>query len=229
MVQFEVLVATAATVGCFHTLLGPDHYIPFIAMARVNRWSLRHMLGVTAACGLAHVGSSILIGCLGVAVGTWVMKLEALEALRGEVAAWLLIGFGLAYLTWGVLYGLRYAHAHHHHHHHDPADTSPGDHSHEHAHARSAWTPWCLFLIFAFGPCEALIPLMMVPAAQSRWLVMAGIAAAFMLATVATMLTVVWVGSTSLKWLKLPDAHRFGHAMSGLVVLICGLSVKFGL
>ena len=225
MVQFDVLVATAATVGCFHTLLGPDHYIPFIAMARANRWSLRHMLTVTAACGLAHVGSSILIGCAGVALGTWIMRLEALEAMRGEVAAWLLIGFGLAYLTWGVLYGLRRAH----HHHHAQAEDAHGRERHAHEHGQTRWTPWCLFLIFAFGPCEALIPLMMVPAAQSRWLVIAGVATAFMCATVLTMLAVVWVGSTSMKWLKLPDAHRFGHAMSGLVVLICGLSVKFGL
>lgn len=226
MVHFEVLVATAATVGCFHTLLGPDHYIPFIAMARANRWSLRHMLTVTAACGLAHVGSSILIGCVGVTLGTWVMKLEALEAVRGEVAAWLLIGFGLAYLTWGVLYGLR--RAHHHHHHVESVETQ-AEHDHAHTHIQSPWTPWCLFLIFAFGPCEALIPLMMVPAAQSRWLVIAGVATAFTFSTVATMLTVVWVGSTSMNWMRLPDAHRFGHAMSGLVVLICGLSVKLGL
>jgi hypothetical protein len=35
-----VLTITAGTLGFFHTLFGPDHYLPFIMMARARRWSL---------------------------------------------------------------------------------------------------------------------------------------------------------------------------------------------
>jgi len=37
--EFVALCATAAGVGVIHTLLGPDHYLPFAAMARAGDWS----------------------------------------------------------------------------------------------------------------------------------------------------------------------------------------------
>ncbi len=226
MSQVGVLAATAASVGFLHTLLGPDHYIPFIAMARANRWRSRRLVLITAACGFAHVGSSIVIGALGVMLGQALMKLEALESFRGEAAAWLLIGFGLAYLTWGLWHAQRKSgHVH--------ATTTEHEPVHEHRHHRvrplSAWSPWCLFLIFAFGPCEALIPLMMVPAAQNDWFAILAVSGSFALTTVATMLCVVLLGNYGASWLRFADLHRFGHAMAGLVVLICGVTVKLGL
>ena len=32
--ELYLLVVTAASVGFFHTLFGPDHYLPFIVMAK---------------------------------------------------------------------------------------------------------------------------------------------------------------------------------------------------
>ena len=31
--QLNVLIITAASIGFFHTLFGPDHYLPFIMMS----------------------------------------------------------------------------------------------------------------------------------------------------------------------------------------------------
>ncbi len=31
------LVVTAVTVGVLHTVMGPDHYLPFVAMSRAAR------------------------------------------------------------------------------------------------------------------------------------------------------------------------------------------------
>ena len=53
--ELLVLVATAASIGFIHTLLGPDHYLPFIVMAKVRGWSRSKALGVTSLCGLGHV------------------------------------------------------------------------------------------------------------------------------------------------------------------------------
>ena len=38
------LAATAAMIGVVHTLTGPDHYVPFVAMSRVGGWSLLRTL-----------------------------------------------------------------------------------------------------------------------------------------------------------------------------------------
>ena len=37
--EIAILTATAASIGFFHTLFGPDHYLPFIVMAKANNWS----------------------------------------------------------------------------------------------------------------------------------------------------------------------------------------------
>jgi len=39
--DLTVLAITAASLGFFHTLFGPDHYLPFIRMARARRWEGR--------------------------------------------------------------------------------------------------------------------------------------------------------------------------------------------
>ena len=81
------LTATAATLGFFHSLLGPDHYLPFLAMSKAEGWSRAKTLAVTALCGLGHVFSSVLIGTIGIAFGA-LFRLEILESVRVELSAW---------------------------------------------------------------------------------------------------------------------------------------------
>lgn len=172
------LCLTAITVGTVHTLLGADHYVPFVAMARAGGWSLGKTLRVTAACGLAHVAGSVGIGVVGLVLGLAMMRLEALEAFRGDVAAWLMIGFGLAYAVWGLVRAGRSQAPHDHVHAHADGTVHSHAHTHDAAHLHlhgpqasttPVWSPWMLFLVFAFGPCEPLIPLLMYPAAKANW------------------------------------------------------------
>ncbi|MCM2269568.1 MAG: hypothetical protein NDJ75_05660, partial [Thermoanaerobaculia bacterium] len=156
------LIATAATIGVVHTLLGPDHYVPFIALARSRAWSLGKALGVTAVCGVGHVVGSIALGALGVAFGWALGGLVEIEAWRGATAGWLLFGVGLAYTAWGIRRALRrrpheHLHAHRdgvlHRHGHD----HHGAHAHPHLGVAGRWLgPWSLFVIFVLGPCEPL-------------------------------------------------------------------------
>jgi len=96
------LTTAAASLGFLHTVLGPDHYLPFIAMSRARNWSPARAAVVTALCGIGHVGSSVLLGSIGIALGLAVAGLEAFESLRGDLAAWALIAFGLVYMVWGL-------------------------------------------------------------------------------------------------------------------------------
>jgi nickel/cobalt exporter len=256
------LSAAAVSIGFVHTLFGPDHYLPFVAMSRVGGWSRQKTLVITLLCGLAHVGSSIVLGFIGLALGLIVFQLETIESHRGNVAGWLLIAFGVAYTTWGIVQVLRNQ-PHTHLHVHPDGTVHAHEHVHfdEHLHAHAAaqtesasaasrnpyvspaeaaaapekelvrrsMTPWILFAIFAFGPCEPLIPLLMYPAAKADLVSAACITALFALTTIGTMTAMVLAISAGAGALQFEKLTRYSHALAGLVVLSCGVAVKVGL
>jgi len=100
--ELNALVIAAACIGFFHTILGPDHYLPFIMMSWARKWSTLKTGLITLLCGIGHIGSSVLLGMIGVSLGLAIKKLELIESVRGNLAAWLLIAFGLAYMVWGL-------------------------------------------------------------------------------------------------------------------------------
>ncbi|MGE0610170.1 MAG: hypothetical protein AB7O62_23970 [Pirellulales bacterium] len=263
--------------GMLHTAIGPDHYVPFVAMSRVGGWSMPKTLLVTTLCGIGHVASSVLLGLAGMMFGSLLFrgdaspdKLAAIEADRGDLAGWLLVAFGLMYLTWGVWRAIRnQPHSHPHVHPdgtvHSHEHVHQGDHLHVHAtepappaainlegrageggrssqpspvsaaaaptKPRGRLTPWVLFTIFLFGPCEPLIPLMMVPTIQGHPWGVAVVTLLFSLATILTMLTAVSLLCLGVGVFQNWGARfeRFGHALAGAAVLACGLAIKVGL
>ena len=231
--EIMVLAGTAATIGFVHTVLGPDHYIPFIAMSKARGWSGTRTGVVTALCGLGHVMSSVILGFIGICLGTVVFKLESLESIRGDLAGWLFIGFGFAYLLWGIRRAVRgKSHEHNHIHingeSHSHSHSHVATHSHVHAGAQSdVLTPWVLFTIFVLGPCEPLIPLIMYPAAKSSPYAVAVVAVVFGVTTVATMLVCVMASYFGLSKIPLPQPERYSHAIAGLTILLCGGTIKF--
>lgn len=231
--ELSALVYTAAGLGFIHTLLGPDHYLPFIAMAQSGGWSTRKTLWITILCGLGHVLSSVVIGLLGIALGIGVTKLERIESARGDLAAWALIAFGLVYLAWGLRKAFRnrphdHAHAHTGGTVHNHVHRHWGLHVHSHSQpAGKKMTPWVLFTIFILGPCEPLIPLVMYPAAQDNAGGIFMVTALFGLVTVVTMTTIVLVALSGISFLPVARLERFMHAISGGIILLCGLSVRF--
>jgi len=235
----SILCWSAAGLGAIHTALGPDHYLPFVAMSRSGDWSTRKTLVVTVLCGLGHVAGSIVLGVVGVALGTAVFKLESIEAARGEIATWMLIGFGLCFFSWSVIQMIR-GRTHVHWHSHGSGTVHCHEHRHDashlHVHEGAAaagtgvsMTPWILFTIFVFGPCEPLIPLLMYPAASgSAWLLVS-VTLIFASATVLTMTTIVWVSiAAPFRFLPLRFG-KFAQPAAGLLILGCGIAMKSGL
>ena len=88
--SLNILCLSALTIGVLHTAMGPDHYLPFVALSKARNWSVRKTVWITILCGLGHVFSSILIGFFGIGWGIALQSLEMAEALRGNLAAWLL-------------------------------------------------------------------------------------------------------------------------------------------
>ncbi len=228
-----MLAGTAASIGFVHTILGPDHYIPFIAMSKARGWSPVRTAWITALCGLGHVLSSIVLGFAGILLGTVVFRLESIESIRGDIAGWFLIAFGLVYMLWGLRRAIRgRSHTHLHRHGdgeaHDHAHSHVEDHSHAHGAAgKRKLTPWVLFTIFVLGPCEPLIPLIMYPAARSSMSSVVIVALTFGTVTLVTMLGCVFAGIYGLSRISFPQMHRYTHAFAGFAVLLCGCSIKF--
>lgn len=231
-----LLLVTAATIGCLHTALGPDHYVPFIAMARAGRWSFARTITVTLLCGVGHVLSSAVLGVIGIAGGFAVGRLNVLESQRGGLAGWLMVAFGLAYMAWGIRRAFRNRpHTHWHAHPdgvvHRHRHTHTGEHAHVHADGdhRRDLTPWILFTIFVFGPCEPLIPLLIVPAAEFGLGQAALVTVAFAVATLVTMTAVVTLGFFGVARLSSPSLTRYAHATAGFAIAACGLAIQLGL
>ncbi len=231
--ELLILAATAASVGFFHTILGPDHYLPFIVMSKARKWSLLKTSWITVLCGLGHIGSSVVLGMIGVAFGIAVSKFEGIESARGEIAAWALILFGLLYFVWGLRQGVRNRpHKHLHPHMDGNVHLHEHVHSKEHVHVHSEegtvnLTPWILFTIFVFGPCEPLIPIVMYPAAKHSTGGVILVTSVFGGVTIATMLGIVLISTLGINLFPVKKLERYTHALAGGAIFLCGIAIKF--
>jgi nickel/cobalt transporter (NicO) family protein len=230
--ELQLLLLTAVTIGFVHTVVGPDHYLPFVAMAKARNWTRRKTMLVTGVCGVGHVLGSIVIGLVGIVLGASLHRIEWFEGLRGDLAAWALIAFGLVYMAWGLKQAWR-SRRHAHEHVHADGTRHRHDHGHhtrdEHAHVHIALdtdslrslTPWALFVVFILGPCEALIPLLMYPASQHSAWGLGMVVSAFAATTIVTMMGIVYLATRGLE--------RYSHALAGAALSLCGVGIVLGL
>jgi hypothetical protein len=214
----SALVVAAVSIAALHAL-APDHWVPFAALARTERWSAARTASVTALCGAGHVTASVVIGILGAALGIGLF--EAFGAALEGLAPYVLIGFGLAYATWGAGRIVRerwhrrmHARGEHHHHHR---------HHHLDHHALSARA---LFFLFCADPCVAVIPLMFA-AFSAGWVAALGVVAAYETATIATMVALVLPARAATGAVRGAWVDRFGDVLAGTV--IAGVGVVVGL
>ena len=202
-------------------------------MAKARGWSLAKTLRITGYCGVAHILSSVVIGLAGIALGAELNKLVAIEEGRGSLAGWALLAFGLVYFAWGLKQiGRRHRHTHVHRHG-DVVHSHEHDHRTDHAHlhegkATRSMTPWALFIIFVLGPCEALIPLLMYPAAQESGMLVVVVASVFGVVTMLTMLGAVTVALLGLRQLRFEGLEKYSHAIAGAAIVACGSAINFG-
>ena len=202
-------------------------------MSAARKWSRLKTTFITILCGIGHIGSSVVLGLVGVALGIALKKLEMIESARGEWAAWALMGFGLAYFVWGLRRAYKNRpHVHKHFHAEGIVHAHTHTHQEEHAHihtepGKKSITPWVLFVIFVLGPCEPLIPMLMYPAAQSSLFGLVVVTAVFGIVTISTMLAMVLVTSWGINLLPLGRIERYSHALAGAAICLCGAAIVF--
>ncbi|MFQ5604659.1 MAG: hypothetical protein ACE5HS_15420 [bacterium] len=203
--SLSVLIVSTLTIGIVHAL-APDHWVPFVSIGRAQNWSKTKLAWVTFICGIGHVGSSVVIGIIGLVLGFSLSSLESIESQRAQVAGLLLIGFGIAYAIWGL--------KHVHHHHHPKLD------------GKRSMTIWTMIAIFVLGPCEPLIPLMFVSAAHG-WTAVWMVSLIFGLVTLAMMVgqaLLAYIGTSMVVFKKM---EHYTHAVAGLVIALTGGMVMF--
>jgi sulfite exporter TauE/SafE len=228
-----VLLLTTGSIGFLHTIMGPDHYLPFIVMSRSGKWSYKKTIWITILCGFGHVLSSVALAMIVIVLGLTVLNLELIESVRGSIAGWALITFGLVYMVWGIKRSFKnkvHVHRHLHTdgklHEHKHAHTANHSHLHEET-GKINITPWILFLIFILGPCEPLIPLLMYPALNNNISGVILVTAIFTMVTLVTMLGIVLISFYGIDLLPYKRLERYTHAIAGLTLFLCGFGIQF--
>lgn len=219
------LLLAALLTGVIHTVAGPDHYLPFIAISKSRKYGYFKTFLWTVLCGAGHVGSAILLalGFLLFAELLTDSRLEWLETWRGDIAAYAMIGMGAALLLHSLHRRWKHRpHAHRHVH----LDGTVETHTHAPAepHGSERLSYWVVFIIFVLGPCEALLPLLTASAVLGTTSVIF-VAAVFSLATIATMVGMVAAGRFGLNILRFPWLERFAPEVAGGTVMACGLAI----
>jgi nickel/cobalt transporter (NicO) family protein len=245
MVSFEsalqsenviVMIWTAVVVGGVHTALGPDHYVPFVMMARALKWSRARTLAVTVLCGVGHVTSAVIIGAALVTAGMAVREWEGsrwadFQAWSGTVSAWLLMGLGAAIFVHGMVRARRgVTHSHQHVHEHGGHHAHPHAHQEDHLHPHQTeggirLTPWVLFTIFVLGPCEPLIPLLLAAWATAGAAGAVCVVGAFSVTTVLAMVALTAALLAGVNRIPLGKVERYSLAIAGMSLVLCGAAI----
>ena len=212
--SLTMLMFSAVALGFVHTISGPDHYLPFVAMSKTRNWSKAKTIWVVTICGLGHVLGSVVIGLFGIGAGLLVGKLEFFEGIRGSLASWLLFSAGVVYTVWAIIHRIRKPN---HSHNHFNEKTS----------AKKTMTFWVLFTIFVFGPCEPLIPILMYPAAEMNVYAIIIVSLLFAITTIGTMLVSTLLMLKGISFIRLHKLESYQHILAGLTLLISGAGIIF--
>lgn len=219
--SFSVLVVTALSLGTLHTAIGVDHFAPFVVLARTRGWSCQKTLLITLICGLGHIASSILLAAVGLGLGVAGARLQWVDQTRGAWAAWMLVGFGVAYA--GAALWKHHRQMSHPSHDQQLLDGAP--------FSNSPRLTAALFLLFVVGPCEALLPLLTAGGIVLSFYQAAVVAGVFALATLFTMLAMVALGYLGWGIIGRPlfggaTSSHLAHTLAGLTLALSGLSIR---
>ena len=202
-----VLLLSTVSIAFLHTL-APDHWMPFAAIGKAQKWSNLRLLWITFISGIGHVGISIIFSLIGILLGFSLSNLKSAEGHRGEIALWLLIGFGIAYMIWGF----KKAKEHHH------------SHIDEEKLKAKTVAVWTVFAIIILGPCEPLVPLVFLGYNYGFTGVIA-VSIIFSVITIFMMLVQSFLAFKGIQWIKNDLAERYAHAFAGLVIALTGALV----
>jgi sulfite exporter TauE/SafE len=226
--EIYYLVITVISISFIHTVTGPDHYLPFIALAKANNWTVSKTILWTVVCGIGHIASSILLGLSGIAIGWSFAEISWFEGIRGGIAGWVMLSIGLGYMAYAILQ----LYQNKLHKHFDMNDGEMYVYEHKEGQPvlpqqKRRLTPWILFIVFVLGPCEPLIPLLSFPAAKQSLAGIIILVSVFGLFTLITMVALVLLGYYGIGSFKTARLEKYVHVLAAATIVICGGGMVF--
>lgn len=202
-----LLLVSTASIAFLHAL-APDHWMPFAAIGKAQNWSKLRLLWITFISGIGHVGISIIFSIIGILLGFSLSKLKGIEGHRGEIALWLLIGFGIAYALWGIRKARE-----------QKRKRIDG----EEFKAKTV-AVWTMFAVIVLGPCEPLVPLVFL-GYNYGWIGVITVSVVFSIITIIMMLAQSLLALMGIQLIKNDIVERYSHAFAGLVIALTGVFV----
>lgn len=233
-----ILVGTTVATAVLHTLI-PDHWLPFVLVARSRGWSARETAWLTGGAALLHVAVSLALGL----AARWLARGAEMAVGIGHtierISALLLALFGVLYALWFLLRG---GHQHsfgmHPHHRPEPAHGGASPHPHDLPRGSGAGAPrpdpraggkgrasaLALAAVVGFNPCVLVIPYIYLAGTMGiPALLVVGLS--FAVSTVACMVGVALLGLRGTARLESPFLIRYGEALSGALIAATGLLI----
>ena len=195
-----------------HALI-PNHWLPLIAIGRIEKWSIsRTLWAAVITGGFTHTLSTIIIGIIVGLVGYELAG--SYTFISGTVAPSILIGLGLIY----VILDLRGSRTHTHH---DMEQNKKKT-------GKSTWIAILTSLSIAMflTPCIE-IEAYYFQAGTIGWVGIFIVSAVYLVVTVLIMLTLVYLG---MKGISRFNSHFLEHhekSMTGVVLIGLGLLAMF--
>ena len=232
-----LLIATAGFTALFHTLI-PDHWLPFVLVARSQGWSLRKTFWTTLLSAVFHVTLSLGLGIVALFLG------REFTAAIGErierFAGYGLLFFGLVYTLFFLTGSGKHQHyfpGHGGHHpledYHGPTEETGGTPAndgpsprhilsrHLGDHPLSALT---LAAVVGLNPCVLAIPLMMATVADGIWSLLA-VGTSFAVTSIVVLVSASLLGYQGMRRLNLDFLNRYGEVVSGALIAALGLLI----
>lgn len=194
------LIAGSLTLSVLHALI-PNHWLPVLAIAKKENWSIKKTTEVTFIAGLSHALSTVLIGFI---IGVAGIQLAAkMEYFTTYVAPSVLIALGVFFIY------QHHTHNHFHLHHHKEIVSDKK-------------VIFSLVVAMFFSPCFEIEAYFLMAGARGLWLVSL-IALLYTVVTVGGM--VIWVSVTYRGLLKL-NWHALEHKagiITGVTLVVTGI------
>lgn len=203
MIAILPLLAAAAIVGVLH-MSAPDHWVTLCLLAQASKWSRVRLLGFGLAAAVGHVALSVLLGFGIVVVGLLFSNQASIDLALGTGALMTVGGLGYALLSLArIRRGMK-------------TQSSPNP-------SQKGLTYFAV-LGAALSPDLGILPIFLLAVPVGLGLALYA-AAVFAVASVLTLLALLWVGSVGLAkvFSRVPEAYN--DALVGVVLAAVGVYV----
>lgn len=202
-IPFIILISVM--IAAVHAMI-PTHWLPFVFVSRVQKWSLKKTLAVVASAGFGHMISTTFIGSLIALIGWEVHKV--FEGVTGLIAAGILILLGMVYIS---LHFKEIGHTHYHGH---PSELSD----------RGAI--FSLIAILTFSPCEVMLPIFFAISPYG-WHLVVLLSIFMMLGTVIGMILLTYLAYRGTETIRFEKLEHYEKLILGSMMTILGIIVIF--